>query len=77
MLGSGKERVEHIACDFLNDSEDIGRKIKGQIAKADVIFFYSYLQPGKTPFLSTDNAAAEALQPRSQALLLGQMHKNS
>src|SRR3954467_122418 len=45
LLGNGKERVEHIACDFLEDPATIAKAMKGKIADVDSIFFYSYLQP--------------------------------
>lgn len=47
LLGSGRERVEHVACDFLSSSDEIAKATKGKIQHVDAIFFYSYLQPGK------------------------------
>lgn len=47
LLGSGKERVEHVACDFLNEPQAIADIMKAIITRADAIFFYSYLQPGE------------------------------
>lgn len=47
LLGEGKSRVEHVACDFLSSPQEIADAIKGKVEKADVVFFYSYLQPGK------------------------------
>ncbi|KAH7327268.1 hypothetical protein BKA65DRAFT_510261 [Rhexocercosporidium sp. MPI-PUGE-AT-0058] len=45
LLASGKERIEHVACDFLSSPNEIAKAIKGKISKVDAIFFYSYLQP--------------------------------
>lgn len=47
LLGSSKDRIEHVACDFLANPSAIAQAIEGRIEKADVVFFYSYLQPGE------------------------------
>ncbi len=47
LLGSGKERVEHVACDFLAERAEIVKAIKGKVEHVDAIFFYSYLQPSE------------------------------
>lgn len=39
-------RVEHVACDFLDDPKEIAQRIRDKgVAKVDAVFFYSYLQP--------------------------------
>lgn len=44
-----RSRVEHVACDFLKKPEDIAEAMKEKGVKADVVFFYSYLQPKVEP----------------------------
>lgn len=44
-----RSRVEHVACDFLSKPDEIAEALKGQIKSADVVFFYSYLQPKPEP----------------------------
>ncbi|KAK5137165.1 hypothetical protein LTR08_000670 [Meristemomyces frigidus] len=45
-----RERVEHVACDFLTEPEDIARQLKAKgITDVDAVFFYSYLQPKPKP----------------------------
>lgn len=41
LLGSGKERVRHVACDFLSEFAEIAKAIKGKVEEVDAIFFYS------------------------------------
>ena len=45
LVGEGKERVEHVACDFLLGPEEIAKALKGRVESVDAVFFYSYLQP--------------------------------
>ena len=40
-----QNRIEHVASDFLSKPEDIAKAIKDNHVTADVVFFYSYLQP--------------------------------
>ena len=44
-----RERVQHVAVDFLEEPEKIAESIKSAGLKADYIFFYSYLQPRPPP----------------------------
>ncbi|KAI6708194.1 NAD dependent epimerase/dehydratase family protein [Diplocarpon mali] len=45
ILGRGRERVEHVSCDFLCPAVEILAAIKERVSSVDFIFFYSYLQP--------------------------------
>jgi hypothetical protein len=38
------KNAEHIALDFLQDSESIAKVLKEKDVKADYVFFYSYIQ---------------------------------
>jgi hypothetical protein len=38
------KNAEHIALDFLKDSEEIASALKEKNVKADYVFFYSYVQ---------------------------------
>ncbi|KAF4547945.1 Hypothetical protein D9617_33g038090 [Elsinoe fawcettii] len=40
-----RSRVQHVAVDFLNSSDDIAAAIKQANVKADHVFYYTYLQP--------------------------------
>ena len=45
-----RQRVEHVACDFLTEPEDIARQLNDKgITNVDALFFYSYLQPKPKP----------------------------
>ena len=45
-----RERVEHVACDFLTEPEDIAEQLSEKgITSVDAVFFYSYLQPRPKP----------------------------
>jgi hypothetical protein len=56
-----KGRVEHVACDFLDDPKEIAQKIRDKgVTKVDAVFFYSYLQP-KTEEGESAWSNAEAL----------------
>lgn len=61
-----RDRVEHVACDFLSKPDDIAKQLKDKNVTADYVFFYSYVQtkpePGKPAWsnaqeLSDTNAA--------------------
>jgi len=43
-----RDRVEHVAVDFLGKPEDIANAMKAKGVTADAVFFYSYLQPKTT-----------------------------
>ena len=43
-----RDRVEHVAVDFLGKPEDIANAMKAKGLTADAVFFYSYLQPTTT-----------------------------
>lgn len=38
------KNAEHIALDFLKDSDEIAKVLKEKIVKVDYVFFYSYVQ---------------------------------
>ena len=40
-----RNRVEHVACDFMAKPEDIAKQLKDKGVTADYVFFYSYAQP--------------------------------
>ncbi|EGP86794.1 unnamed protein product [Zymoseptoria tritici ST99CH_3D7] len=42
---SARSRVEHVACDFLSEPEDIAQQLREKGVTADAIFYYSYAQP--------------------------------
>jgi hypothetical protein len=44
-----RSRVEHVASDFFSKPEDIAKELTEKKVTADVIFFYSYLQPKPDP----------------------------
>ena len=44
-----RERVEHVACDFLSKPEEIATQLKDKGVTADYVFFYSYAQPKPDP----------------------------
>ena len=44
-----RDRVEHVACDFLSSPEDIAKQLKDKGVTADYVFFYSYAQPKPEP----------------------------
>lgn len=44
-----RDRVEHVACDFLSKPEDIAKQLQEKNVSADYIFFYSYAQPKPKP----------------------------
>ena len=44
-----RDRVEHVACDFLSKPEDIAKQLEEKNVTADYIFFYSYAQPKPDP----------------------------
>ena len=44
-----RDRVEHIACDFLAEPEEIAKELTKKNVTADYIFFYSYAQPRPDP----------------------------
>ncbi|MAD87906.1 MAG: hypothetical protein CL912_33510 [Deltaproteobacteria bacterium] len=70
LVGDGKERVEHVACDFLLGPEEIAKALKGRVESVDAVFFYSYFQPRETsssPPTNPDIAnLASQHQPRVQ-----------
>lgn len=43
-----RDRVEHVAVDFLGKPEDIANAMKEKGVTADAVFFYSYTQPKST-----------------------------
>jgi hypothetical protein len=50
-----RDRVEHVAVDFLGKPEDIAKAMSEKGVTADAVFFYSYMQPktkvkGKHPW---------------------------
>lgn len=44
-----RDRVEHVACDFLNKPEEIAKQLKEKGVTGDYVFFYSYAQPKPDP----------------------------
>lgn len=44
-----RDRVEHVACDFLSKPGDIAKQLKEKNVTGDYIFFYSYAQPKPQP----------------------------
>lgn len=44
-----RSRVQHVACDFLNEPTAIAQALQASNVSADYIFFYSYLQPRPPP----------------------------
>ena len=44
-----RDRVEHVALDFLSKPEEITKALKDKGVKADYVFFYSYAQPRPDP----------------------------
>lgn len=44
-----RNRVQHVACDFLDSGDKIAKALKDAQVSADYIFFYSYLQPKPPP----------------------------
>lgn len=44
-----RERVEHVALDFLSKPEEIAQALEDKGVQADVVFFYSYAQPKPQP----------------------------
>jgi hypothetical protein len=44
-----RDRVEHVALDFLSEPEEIAKVLKDKGVTADVVFFYSYAQPAPKP----------------------------
>lgn len=44
-----RDRVEHVACDFLSKPEEIAKQLKEKNVTGDYIFFYSYAQPKPDP----------------------------
>jgi len=44
-----RDRVEHVALDFLSKPEEIAKALKDKGVSADVVFFYSYAQPPPKP----------------------------
>ena len=40
-----RNRVEHVALDFLSSPDDIAKALKDKGVTADYVFFYSYAQP--------------------------------
>lgn len=44
-----RDRVQHVACDFLEPGEKIAQALKAGNVNATHIFFYSYLQPKPPP----------------------------
>lgn len=44
-----RDRVEHVACDFLSKPEEIAKQLKDKNVTGDYIFFYSYAQPKPDP----------------------------
>ncbi|KAL2061320.1 hypothetical protein VTL71DRAFT_7593 [Oculimacula yallundae] len=68
LLGSGKERVEHVACDFLSSSDEIAKSIQGKISNVDAVFFYSYLQPAPDPGAAAWSNAEKLVEVNSSLL---------
>lgn len=44
-----RDRVEHVACDFLSKPEEIAKQLTDKNVTGDYIFFYSYAQPKPDP----------------------------
>lgn len=44
-----RDRVEHVACDFLAKPDEIAKQLREKDVSADCIFFYSYAQPKPDP----------------------------
>ncbi|KAL4960380.1 SDR family oxidoreductase [Aspergillus stella-maris] len=42
-----RERVEHVAVDFMDGGEEIARALKERIPRVDHVFFFSYSQPAQ------------------------------
>ncbi|KAH7413073.1 hypothetical protein BKA64DRAFT_637749 [Cadophora sp. MPI-SDFR-AT-0126] len=68
LVGEGKERVEHVACDFLLGPEEIARALKGRVHSVDAVFFYSYLQPPPTPGAAAWSNAEKLVEVNSALL---------
>jgi len=64
-----RDRVEHVAVDFLGKPEDIANAMKAKGLTADAVFFYSYLQPKTTIKGSHPWANAQELSDVNSALL--------
>lgn len=56
-----RERVEHVACDFLFKPEEIAKQLAGKGVTADAVFFYSYAQPRPEPGAPAWSNAQELL----------------
>ncbi|KAK5114527.1 hypothetical protein LTR62_002462 [Meristemomyces frigidus] len=63
-----RSRVEHVACDFLEEPEAIARQLGEKGVKADYVFFYSYAQPKPKPGAHAWSNAEE-LSKTNSALL--------
>ncbi|KAI1624982.1 hypothetical protein EDD37DRAFT_372491 [Exophiala viscosa] len=65
---SHRARVQHVACDFLEDPQKIADAIKSANITADYIFFYSYLQPKPAPGAAAWSNAEELVKVNSALL---------
>ncbi|KAK2623585.1 hypothetical protein QTJ16_007139 [Diplocarpon rosae] len=79
-LAGGRERVEHVACDFLVPADEIAAALQERVSSVDVVFFYSYLQPAPPQGAAAWSNAAKLVDVNSallqnflQALALAQV----
>lgn len=63
-----RERVEHVACDFLGKPDAIAKQMKDKKVTADVVFFYSYLQPKPDPGAAAWSNVEELVQTNSRSM---------
>ncbi|KAL2441967.1 hypothetical protein ABEF95_016962 [Exophiala dermatitidis] len=59
---SQRERVQHVAVDFLDEPGKIARAMTAANVQADYIFFYSYLQPRPPPGAAAWSNAEELVK---------------
>ncbi|GAB7365047.1 hypothetical protein MBLNU230_g5828t1 [Neophaeotheca triangularis] len=63
-----RERVEHVALDFLENPEEIARVLTETGVVADYVFFYSYAQPKPKPGAGAWSNAKELVEVNSALL---------
>jgi NADP-dependent 3-hydroxy acid dehydrogenase YdfG len=64
-----RDRVEHVALDFLSEPEEIAKALKDKGVTADVIFFYSYAQPAPKPGAGAWSNAQELVDVNCKSML--------
>jgi nucleoside-diphosphate-sugar epimerase len=64
-----RDRVEHVALDFLSEPGDIAKALKEKGVSADVVFFYSYAQPAPKPGAGAWSNAQELVDVNCEFIL--------